>query len=58
MAGMARKPHVVVAPASVLDNWKRELQRWCPALRVVAYYGPAASRAELRAELGAARAGR
>ena len=55
---MAQKPHVVIAPASVLDNWKRELHRWCPALRVVSYYGPAAARAELRAELGAARAGR
>eukprot|EP00887_Chlorella_sp_A99_P001899 scaffold18.g1899.t1 len=36
-------PHLVVVPASLLENWQRELHRWCPALkvgaRVVVYYG-------------------
>ena len=32
-------PHLIVAPASLLENWQRELQRWCPALSVVTYYG-------------------
>ncbi|CAI7814938.1 unnamed protein product [Closterium sp. NIES-54] len=32
-------PHLVVAPASLLDNWQRELQLWCPQLRVVLYHG-------------------
>ena len=27
------RPHLVVAPASVLDNWLRELRAWCPSLR-------------------------
>ena len=28
-------PHLVVCPLSVLPTWQAELQRWCPALRVV-----------------------
>jgi hypothetical protein len=29
----------VVAPASLLENWERELALWCPRLRVVTYHG-------------------
>ena len=32
-------PHLVIVPASLLENWQRELQQWCPSLRVVTYYG-------------------
>ena len=32
-------PHLVIVPASLLENWQRELQKWCPGLRVVTYYG-------------------
>eukprot|EP00879_Flechtneria_rotunda_P017507 GHRR01018356.1.p1 GENE.GHRR01018356.1~~GHRR01018356.1.p1 ORF type:complete len:1057 (+),score=419.84 GHRR01018356.1:236-3406(+) len=32
-------PHLVVAPASLLENWERELALWCPRLRVVTYHG-------------------
>ena len=42
-------PHLVVAPASLLENWQRELRRWCPDLNVVTYYGP--KRAALRQQL-------
>ena len=28
-----------MAPASLLENWKRELERWAPALRVGLYHG-------------------
>ena len=31
--GRDRGPHLVVCPASLLDNWTRELHRWCPGLR-------------------------
>jgi len=34
-----RGPHLVVAPASLLENWERELALWCPRLRVVTYHG-------------------
>lgn len=26
-------PHIVVCPASLLENWQRELRMWCPGLR-------------------------
>jgi hypothetical protein len=32
-------PHLVVVPVSLLENWRRELARWCPKLRTVVYYG-------------------
>ncbi|RLN90591.1 hypothetical protein BBJ28_00007967 [Nothophytophthora sp. Chile5] len=32
-------PHLVVVPASVLNNWKRELAWIAPTLRVVTYHG-------------------
>jgi SWI/SNF-related matrix-associated actin-dependent regulator 1 of chromatin subfamily A len=47
-------PHLVVVPASLLENWQRELRRWCPALRSVVYYGK--HRAVVRRRLGELRA--
>jgi len=38
-AGQKAKPAIVVAPASLLDNWQRELKTWCPSMRVVVYHG-------------------
>ncbi len=32
-------PHLVVVPASLLENWQRELDRWCPKLKSIVYYG-------------------
>lgn len=37
-------PHLVVAPASTLANWQRELTLWCPKLRIVVYSGTAEER--------------
>ena len=42
-------PHIIVAPASLLENWQRELARWCPTLKVAPYFG--AARIDLRDEL-------
>lgn len=42
-------PHIIVVPASLLENWQRELKRWCPSLKVVLYYGK--DRGQLREEL-------
>lgn len=42
-------PHLIVAPASLLENWQRELQRWCSGLEVVTYYG--SDRSALRQQL-------
>ncbi|CAH0715307.1 unnamed protein product, partial [Brenthis ino] len=48
--GQARGTHLVVVPASTLDNWSGELERWCPALRVSKYYGNPEERRQLRIE--------
>uniref|UniRef100_A0A1D1Z896 SWI/SNF-related matrix-associated actin-dependent regulator of chromatin subfamily A containing DEAD/H box 1 n=1 Tax=Anthurium amnicola TaxID=1678845 RepID=A0A1D1Z896_9ARAE len=32
-------PHLIVCPASLLENWERELRRWCPSLSVVVFHG-------------------
>ncbi len=36
---------LLVAPASVLDQWRRELRRWAPELRVVVVRGSSTDRA-------------
>ncbi|KAM3957166.1 SWI/SNF-related matrix-associated actin-dependent regulator of chromatin subfamily A containing DEAD/H box 1 homolog [Aphomia sociella] len=48
--GQARGTHLVVVPASTLDNWSGELARWCPSLRVSKYYGHPEERRQLRIE--------
>jgi len=32
-------PFLVVAPATTLFNWKKELNQFCPSLRVLPYWG-------------------
>lgn len=32
-------PHLVICPASLLENWARELKKWCPYFKVVSYHG-------------------
>ncbi|RDW58030.1 hypothetical protein BP6252_13441 [Coleophoma cylindrospora] len=32
-------PFLVVTPNSTCPNWRRELKKWAPSIRVVAYYG-------------------
>ena len=32
-------PHLLVAPASLLENWQRELKKWCPSFSVILYHG-------------------
>ncbi|XP_043917310.1 SWI/SNF-related matrix-associated actin-dependent regulator of chromatin subfamily A containing DEAD/H box 1 [Protopterus annectens] len=44
-------PHLVIVPASTLDNWLRELNHWCPDLKVVLYYGSLEDRKYLRADI-------
>ncbi|HMR74242.1 MAG TPA: DEAD/DEAH box helicase [Polyangiaceae bacterium] len=47
---VASGPALIVAPTSVCENWRRELQRFGPSLRVRAYAGT--GRGELLSELG------
>ncbi|KAK8956348.1 putative chromatin-remodeling complex ATPase chain [Platanthera guangdongensis] len=32
-------PHLIVCPASVLENWERELKKWCPSFSVILFHG-------------------
>ena len=41
-------PHLIVVPTSCLVNWEMEFKRWCPAFKVLTYYGSAKKRKELR----------
>ncbi|VEU24023.1 DEKNAAC105285 [Brettanomyces naardenensis] len=44
-------PHLIVVPASTLENWLREFQKFAPSLDVRPYYGSQAAREELRMDL-------
>lgn len=32
-------PHLVVVPTSCIVNWESEFKRWCPAFKILTYYG-------------------
>lgn len=44
-------PHLVVVPASTIENWLREFAKFCPEMVVQAYYGSVKEREQLRYEL-------
>lgn len=46
--GQANGTHLVVVPASTLDNWGMEFARWCPSMNVSMYYGHPDDRRALR----------
>ncbi|KAJ3149853.1 hypothetical protein HDU86_006810 [Geranomyces michiganensis] len=37
-------PHLIVVPASTLENWRREINKWCSSLNTASYYGKQAER--------------
>jgi SNF2 family DNA or RNA helicase len=43
-------PSLVIAPASVLPHWERELERYFPQMRVYRYHGPGRSLNPLHSE--------
>ena len=38
--GRADRPSLVIAPTSLMGNWKREIQKFAPGMKVVDYHGP------------------
>ncbi|KAJ1618876.1 SNF2 family helicase SWR1, partial [Pavlovales sp. CCMP2436] len=32
-------PHLIVVPTSVMVNWEMEIKKFCPALKVLTYFG-------------------
>ncbi|HEY1377610.1 MAG TPA: DEAD/DEAH box helicase [Gemmataceae bacterium] len=48
LAGPRRGPALVVVPRSLVFNWKREAERFTPALRVLDHTGPARDRTGAR----------
>ncbi|XWS57208.1 hypothetical protein CRYUN_Cryun09bG0154400 [Craigia yunnanensis] len=37
-------PHLIVVPTSVMLNWETEFLRWCPAFKILTYFGNAKER--------------
>ncbi|KAM9858607.1 SWI/SNF-related matrix-associated actin-dependent regulator of chromatin subfamily A containing DEAD/H box 1A-like [Aulostomus maculatus] len=44
-------PHLIIVPSSTLDNWARELNLWCPSLKVIVYYGSVEDRRYLKHDI-------
>jgi len=43
-----KRHHLIIVPASTLDNWEREFDVWCPEIRILQYYGSQEHRAQIR----------
>jgi SNF2 family DNA or RNA helicase len=41
-------PHLIVVPTSVILNWEMELKKWCPAFKILTYFGAFKERCEKR----------
>lgn len=42
------RPHLIIVPASVLSNWEREFQTFCPDMNIIKYHGTMVERENLK----------
>lgn len=45
---LAKGAHLIVVPASTLNNWEAEINKWCPSLVVEIYHGSQEERRRMR----------
>nr|QVD39288.1 Helicase domino [Schistocerca gregaria] len=41
-------PHLIIVPTSVMLNWEMEFKKWCPAFKILTYYGSQKERKQKR----------
>lgn len=41
-------PHLIVVPTTLMLNWEMEFKKWCPAFKILTYYGSPRERKEKR----------
>ena len=44
-------PHLVIVPSSTMENWRIELGKWCPSLKILNYYGQQDERRSMRLQV-------
>ena len=41
-------PHLIIVPTGVMLNWEMEFKKWCPALKILTYFGTSKERKQKR----------
>lgn len=41
--------HLVIVPKITLGKWRKEIQEWCPSIKILYFYGNHEERDQLRA---------
>ncbi|XP_059083286.1 SWI/SNF-related matrix-associated actin-dependent regulator of chromatin subfamily A containing DEAD/H box 1 homolog [Tigriopus californicus] len=44
-------PHLIIVPSSTMENWQKEMETWCPSLKVLNYYGSQDERRHMRLQI-------